>query len=265
MPDIFYLLGKWWKQIIIVVGLSTITAGAIVFSMPRKYLSTTTALPANSILSDKASIFNENIQQLYSSLGGSDDLDRMIGTAQLDTLYISVTNAFNLWDHYKIAGDKSDLSYRTAAVLRKNSRIMKSEYGELKVKVWDTDKELAPQLANALTKELNFLHSSLQSESNQYRLNGLTAGREKLRASMDSVANNNAAAAQMAQYDKLIGEYELMVATNPAAILIVEKARPSLFPDKPRRAMIIAGTALLSFLFAVVLALLLERRKRSLS
>ena len=43
---------------------------------------------------------------------------------------------------------------------------MRSEYGELKIKVWDTDKNLAPQLANAILDKLNSIHQSLQAANN---------------------------------------------------------------------------------------------------
>jgi uncharacterized protein involved in exopolysaccharide biosynthesis len=105
MPDIFYLISKWWKQMLLVVLLSVITAGIIVFLKPLKYLSSTTAIPASSRLSDKARLFNENIEALYSSLGESDDIDIIVGTGQLDTVYLAVTDQFNLYDHYKIKED----------------------------------------------------------------------------------------------------------------------------------------------------------------
>ena len=121
MPDIFYLITKWWKQILLIVLLSAIIAGVIVFIKPLKYLSVATAVPANTLASDKARIFNDNIEALYSTLGSSDDLDIVIGTGQLDTLYLAVTDQFNLYDHYKISGEK-DPRRKAALFLKKNCR-----------------------------------------------------------------------------------------------------------------------------------------------
>src|SRR5689334_13034427 len=98
MPDIFDLIARWWKQMFFVVFLSLLAVGIITFLKPRKYLSTATALPVSAVLSDKAKIFNDNIQYLYSTLGSADELDRIIGTGNLDTLYLSVTRQFNLSD-----------------------------------------------------------------------------------------------------------------------------------------------------------------------
>ena len=96
MPDIFYLVSKWWKQILSIVILSLAAVGTILYLQPVKYLSTTTALPASSYAADKASIFNNNIQQLYPAMGTPDDLDMIVGTAQLDTVYIAVAEEFDL-------------------------------------------------------------------------------------------------------------------------------------------------------------------------
>src|SRR5689334_6862621 len=105
MPDIFDLITRWWKQVFTVMILSLLVVGTITFLQPRKYLSTATAVPASSVATDKARIFNENIQGLYSALGSPDDLDRIIGTANLDTVYMAVAQQFTLPDHYKLKGE----------------------------------------------------------------------------------------------------------------------------------------------------------------
>src|SRR5438046_1655728 len=145
MPDIFYLMSKWWKQMLAVVVISLVAASVILFLQPRQYLSVTTAVPANALSADKAKIINSKIELLYSNIGTPDDLDMILGTARLDTVYLAVTDQFNLFDHYKIS-DSKNMRTNAARLLKKYSRVMKSEYGELQVKVWDTDKDLAPQL-----------------------------------------------------------------------------------------------------------------------
>ena len=102
MPDIFDLSKRWWKQILAVIIASLLVVGTVTYLKPKKYLSVATALPASSFASDKSKIFNENIQALYSALGTPDDLDMIVGTAKLDTVYLAVTDQFNLFDHYRM-------------------------------------------------------------------------------------------------------------------------------------------------------------------
>jgi hypothetical protein len=144
MPDIATLVKRWWKQIFFTVLLSLLAVGVITFMKPRQYLSVATAVPASSYTSDKSRIFSENIEALYSALGDPDDLDRVLGTAKLDTVYLAVADQFNLFDHYKVKEKGDAARSKSASLLKKNTVVMKSEYGDLKVKVWDTDKNLAP-------------------------------------------------------------------------------------------------------------------------
>jgi uncharacterized protein involved in exopolysaccharide biosynthesis len=242
MPDIFYLISRWWKQMLVVMIIALVTVGAIVFFLPVQYLSTATALPANPALADKSSVFGENIQVPNTSLGTEEELDIIVGTGQLDTVYIAVAKTFNLWDHYKTEEKGDAAVIKAAYLLRKYSSVSKSGYGELKVKVWDIDKNLAPQLANEITEQLNLIHTEVQNENNK--------------AVLDKLKSDSA-------YSQLTAKYQLMVNTRPAALVIVERARPSAYPDKPRRAMILTGTALLSFLFSLLIALVLEKRKKT--
>src|SRR6476659_998256 len=100
MPDFIAVFSRWWKRIIAFTILATLVAVSIALVLPPKYLSVATALPASSFAADKSTVFNTNIQELYSALGTADDLDRIIGTAHLDTIYIATVYDLNLAVHY---------------------------------------------------------------------------------------------------------------------------------------------------------------------
>jgi uncharacterized protein involved in exopolysaccharide biosynthesis len=270
MPDIFYLVSKWWKQMLSIITISLVAAAVILYFLPSKYLSISTALPASSYSVDKASIFSENIQSLYPAVGEPDDLDKIIGTAQLDTVYIAVAGEFNLYDHYKVAELGDAALSKAAWLLKLNTRVIKSDFGELRVKVWDTDKNLAPQLANAIMDKLQAIHEDLQNSNNISILKNIRVGKEKLQSELDSIPLANtekyavtraALSAQLQQYEKLINQYQLMIESKTPVLIILEKARVSGKADKPKRLEILIATFVLSLLFAFLLALLLERRK----
>jgi uncharacterized protein involved in exopolysaccharide biosynthesis len=258
--------------------ISLLAAAAITFIKPRQYLSVTTAVPANSLSYDKGRIFNSSIQSLYSNIGLPDELDIIIGTAHLDTVYLAVTDQFNLFDHYKISND-SDKRIKAARLLKKYSRVAKSEYGELKVKVWDTDRNLAPQLANAIMNKLGAIHRALQNQNNQQALQSLQNAIKKIQINIDSinVLHNSSSLTgqaedpyviqrkvllnQLEEYQKLTGEYQLLTNSGSQVLLVVENARPAARPDKPKRIRILIVTAFLSFIFALSIALVMEKRK----
>ncbi len=271
MPDLISIIEKWWKLIAGLTIVNIILSFILLLFIPKQYLSTATALPANSVSADKAKIFNTNVQELYSSLGNPDDLDKMIGTASLDTLYIALAKENNL-----SKGFKNELA--AALDLKKNTKVIKSEYGELRIKVWNKDAGLASVLANGLLQKLQQLHQSLQNQSNSLTLqklqetyaamqNNFIAGADSS-GSMDSrkalvlSIKNKSLHEQLNQYEKLIAEYQLVLNTNLPAVLVVEHARVSAKPDKPNILQTLLLTAFVSVVFGLLLAFFLEGRSR---
>lgn len=272
MPDLLLVFTKRWKLIASITALATIMALIISLLSPKKYLAVATALPANSMIADKARIFNQNIEALYSEFGTVDELDKLEGTGKLDTLFIAAAEEFKLEEHYKIGASNESL-YDAATKLKKNSRINRSGYGELKVRVWDKDNVLCAQLANFLMKKIQELHQHLQNQASRSVLEKIKeayASKQKellqLTDSVKSVSIQSQTRMatireQLQSYEKMIDEYQLAIDTNAPVLLIVEPARPVLYADRPK----IAQTALLSFfgafVFSFLLALFIESKK----
>lgn len=90
------------------------------FKKSKKYLSVATAVPASTFASDKGKIFNENIQELYSTLGTPDDLDAVSGLGTLDTLYLTICDKLSLPQYYHTNGTASrqDAADRLKKILK---------------------------------------------------------------------------------------------------------------------------------------------------
>lgn len=241
-------------------------------------------MPANSATADKARIFNSNIEGLYSDLGSPDELDRIEGTAALDTIYIAASNEFHLNAHYSMPLTE-DAPYKAAMVLKKSSRISRSAYGDLKVKVWDRDKNEAAYLANFLMQQLQSLHQHLQNENNVAVLKKIkqeyeskqqeylqladslkrpqsTSSLKLLPGKMEIIKTRMAALEdQLKQFEKIIGEYQLAVNSDSPVLLIVENARPALAADKPDILSTLLFTLFGALLFSYLLALFIESKK----
>ena len=121
MPEIFDLVFRWWKQIVSLVTITLVATTIIVFLIPKKYLAVATALPASSYSADKTGVFSQNMQSLYSALGTPDDLDMVLGTAHLDTVYCAVADRFDLIKYYHIRNSDSNSVRKAASVLKKGS------------------------------------------------------------------------------------------------------------------------------------------------
>lgn len=290
MPDVFSVLFRRWRLILFLTITGAAAAYIASLLSPKLYLGQATALPANTALSDKARIFNSNIEGLYSELGSPDDLDRIEGTAQLDTVFLAAAKATNLLRHYGLDSSLIDGLERAALRLRKSSNIARTGYGGLQIKVWDKDPAMVATLANALLQTLNDIHSRLQTENNRAVLQRLQEAYAEKRQQQkgfenqivqfrtetgmitDSVAQSRAAdfgdAAleqdnrldEAKQYVRLISEYTLALKTSPKALLIVEQARPSPWYDRPKTLRNVLLAAATSLLFSFLLALFIESR-----
>lgn len=293
MPDITSLLAKRWKLIIGLTLVATLLALVVSLVRPKEYLSTVTALPANSLTADRARIFSSNIESLYPEIGTPDELDRIEGTTKLDTLYLAVADSLNLAPHYGVDKNEGNSTLKAAWTLKTKTDIRRSAYGELKIKVWDGDPALAAQIANALFNKLNAIHQDIQNANNTAVLNKLkkeiqliiqktdsislsfvqfeTANADNPRprkldslpagknfyhiSSQQSILNE-----QVKEYYRLIAQYELGIKTIPQVLIAVEYARPAFTPDKPKTLQTTLLAFAASLVFSFLLALFAESR-----
>ena len=277
MPDLFDVIARWWKRILALVLITIAITIVIVLLVPKKYLGVATALPASTYAQDKTGVFSQNMQNLYSALGSPDDLDMIVGTAHLDTVYRFVTTELNVTEHYDLNKIDAESLVKTAHRLKERTRVIKSDYGELKVKVWDQDAQWAANLANAIMRKLQRMHQDVQTTNNATMLSRINVEYNQKKVeyqllvdSLQRATNQDKAdllnvqksslLQQMAEYEKLLYQYKLMVNARPQALIVIENASPALKPDKPRPLLILVGAAVLSLFFGLMAALLLERR-----
>ena len=274
MPDLFDLIWRWRRQILLLILTTLIVTTAIVFLVPKKYLCTATALPASPYATDKTSVFSQNLQTLYSTLGLPDDLDKMVGTAHLDTVYRFVVAQLDLTDHFGVRKTDANAISKAGSILQKHTRVIKSDYGELKVKVWDVDRDLAPAAANAIMEKIQQIHQDIQTQNNSMMLSKINEECEKKKADYENLTRSSSQPdpemfagqkasllQQIQEYEKLLSQYKLMVDAKPQALIIIERATPAVAPDQPKPLQTIVAVAMLSLLFGSLTALALDRRK----
>src|SRR4029079_2247928 len=155
---------------------------------------------------------------------------------------------------------------KAGSILKKHTRVIKSDYGELKVKVWDIDRNLAPALANAIMEQLQQIHQEIQTVNNSMLLSKITeeylkkkVDYEKLNDSLQRASNTSqvdlltaqksSLLQQIQEYEKLQNPYKLHVEAKPQPLIIVEKATPAVAPDEPKPVQAIVAAAVLSLFF----------------
>ena len=297
MPDIFLVIARRWGLMLWLTLAGTAAAFVASLLSTKLYVGTTTALPVNTLVNDKARIFNANIEALYSEIGTADELDKIEGTAKLDTVFMAVAASQNLVTHYGLDSAAIGALEKAALMLRRSSDISRTGYVELKIKVWDKNNVMAATLANALMQTINAIHERLQTENNRTVLQKLKEAYAQKLEEVSAVENDRVAfksgsgvqalnpqtvkdsfaknarrlaattlqldvnRKELTDYLQLINEYELAVKTTPKVLLVVEQARPSPWYDRPKTSQNVLLAFLVSLLFSFLLAVFVESRK----
>lgn len=293
MPDLTAIAFRRWRLIVTLAVAAAAAAAVASLLSPKLYLATATALPTNSATADRARIFGANAEALYPELGTADELDKLEGTARLDTLYRAAVGQHNLVTAYGLNGAGPGAVDEATRRLKKRTEIRRTGYGELQVKVWDQDGTRSAAVANALMQNLNDLHRRAANANNEAVLAQLKSDYKRKNEELDSLRQQLAAVrspdtatafrtplptprivgglpdrsefllSQLKTYERLIDEYGLAVGLHTNALAVVETARPAPYPDKPRTAQTVLLSFAVGLFFSFLLAVFLESRART--
>ncbi len=272
------VLQKQWKTLLAFTLVTTLAAALTVNLVPKYFRSSATIVSANPALADKARLFNNNIQGLYSYFGSGDDLDRISGIADMDTTYKKLVDEFSLISYYKLDGDSLPLLRRKAVLrLRKDLGFQKTEQGQLKIIAWTKDSQLSANLVNrtvAIIKEIENGIWQQNYDQSQVKLNASIADMEhRYQTLSDSVTiikggRHELAITQMQtlleqlkQYRKSADEFALAKETNPAVLYVMEAGVPAVKAERPDKINIIIAAMIAGFVFSSILILVNDRNR----
>ena len=215
--------------LLVVIGLPTLVAALISSFLPPYYLSTTTAIPANSRLTDVNRFNGSAARELYPVFGEADDLDRITNICRSSGLSGSLVKDFDLVAHYGLNATKTDASSQAMKKLMKNTEIEKTETGELRVRVWDRSPELAATMANAYLTRTDSIYRGLTRSVHADALS-------RLGYSISSLADSSKM--ELSQTDPLLANeaasgLRIAKQSTPPALLVIDPAYPSVKPDRP--------------------------------
>ena len=243
---------------------------AVCLLLPREYLSKTSVLPANSRFSDRSRFANTEIKELYSAFGSGDDLDRLYATLRSHPVMMHIVDSFGLVGHYRLKNRKERAREAALSEFRENCSILKTEYGEIHIRVWDRDRDLAAGLANAMVARAEKVHqdlyrdyfsSSLQKLETAYHGMGKSA-----KSGIDSASGGIAPDTEvMRNYLRSISEYRMALLNPPPSLMVLEKAIPSVKHDRPKVVLNVLAAAMIGLFTGLAALLLLPFLKRKTS
>lgn len=248
--------------------LPALASLAVSLILPREYLSRTSVLPANSRFSDRARFANTEIKELYSAFGSGDDLDRLYATLRSHPVMMHIVDSFNLVAHYRLQNRKERAREAALLEFRENCSILKTEYGEIHVKVWDRDRELSARLANAMVSRAERVHQDLYRDYFSSSLQKLETAYAGMKRGLDSIGGMGPDSLAtdsrvMSNYLRSISDYRMALLNPPPSLMILEKAIPSVRHDRPKYLLNTVAAALVGSFTALAILLLLPFFKRN--
>lgn len=276
MANTVQVLQKNIRFIFLFTVFAMIVAFATVMLVPQYFRSSAGIIAANPQLTDKSRLFNENIQGLYSYFGSGDDLDRIIGVADMDTTYKQLIDQFGLISYYKLDGDSAPVLRRKAVLkLKKDISFQRTEEGQLRIVCWTKDSRLSADIINAMIKIAQRKLESIWLDNYQQafsKLNtSIVAAEQQYAALNDSITkvpskqillqkHMETLLDQLSTYRKTAASFQLMGETVPPALYVVEEAVPSAKAERPDKLNTVLISALAGFLFSIFFLLLKDRR-----
>lgn len=269
------IIRRRWKQSLGIVCIATLATGLILFLQKPEYRGSAIFTAANPNLGDRANIYRTQFWDQYFYYGGEYDNDRLMALARSEEMFRFIADSFQMKKHYKIKAAGERGRYLTDKELKDNITIHKNEYGHVKINVWDIDKVLATQIANAFVKRINELAIA---NANKIKQEIFTKLQTDFKAQKDSLAaieielaaNTNdaflnahktAIIQELIEKEKLMQQFYTSI-NNVAALFIIENA---VLPFRKEKPLILNGmitAAIASFFFSVLLIFFVEWRTR---
>lgn len=278
--DVVAVLQQQFKKIALFVFICLVIATVTVFVMPKYYKSTAIVVAANPALADKARLFNNNIQGLYSNFGSGDDLDRIDGLANLDTTFKLMVDEFKLTDYYQLKDENIALRRKKAVLhLRDDVELQKTDLGQFKFMVTTKDKQLSANIANKMVATVQQMEEAIWQNNYQSSLEKLNTSVKELEQEVAAINDSlkvmditkdaalmytnkrEALLQQLKQYYTAANEFKLAISNKAPALYIIENAVPAAKHDKPKKLEVLLATLIISCVFGCLIALIYNRKQ----
>jgi capsular polysaccharide biosynthesis protein len=263
MDELITRFRKHTMFLVLIVLLPVLMALILSIVLPKKYISRSSILPANSRLTDKGRFSGDEIAELYSAYGSGDDLDRLFATARSYSVMLKIVDSFNLAGYYQLKKNKNYAREAAVKKLISESDIRKTEFGELQIRVWDKDSVMAANICNAIVDRVDKVHKEMYFDfyaGTLQKLEQVYAQKLSIARASDEnqekIDSSLLLSEELAYYRKSIADFRMAMQNPPPAFMVLEKAYPQVKPDKPRFIQDVLVTFLVS-LFTGVSAILL--------
>ncbi|GAB4207849.1 MAG: hypothetical protein Fur0023_18990 [Bacteroidia bacterium] len=170
--NMFVSIIKRHLKVFVVTGIIALIVGIIIaFILPVEYQSETIILPARHFSVSKMLIEpNVGNQEDYLEIGDDDDLEKLLQIIYSDDLKFALADKLNLWKRWKIENKKYKIYYLKSKWDR-YINIYRTNYGSVRIKVYDRDPDTSAIIANKLVELIDTVQKNMSKDRIQAALN----------------------------------------------------------------------------------------------
>lgn len=268
MIELIDILLKWKKHILLFCGFCILASIIVTFPfiMPPYYKSQMIFFPANPQSTDRAILFNQKEGGSVSQFGSKDDVNRFISIAMSNELISLITKKYELGKHYEIKARTPELfDYYTKREFVSNYKVLRNDEGAIEVTILDQDPKLAAEMVREVVDRSNEIYRAMVRENKTHVLEQLQSLiDEKMKAIGGSSGfEKETLSGNLAELSALRDQYAVATSQDYRSIYVVEYPSPAVKKEKPVRWVIVLSTAILSFAFATLLAIIIELYKNA--
>lgn len=265
MLEILKIVMTWKKQILLFTLIMIIISVVITmpFIMPPYFKSKMVFYLSNPISTDRAALFNEKEVGGVSIFGGKEDINRFLTILNSAPVSLYVIDKYDLGRHYKIKGDKTPLfTYYTQKEFYSNFNAVRNDLGAIEVSVVDTDPNLASNIAHDVVLKSDSVYRAMLIENKTTVLSLLDKQIDEKNSQLLKDPTPNTAE-EIQKFSAIRDQYAVSTSKDFKTLYVVEEPTPAVKKTKPVRWLIVLGTAVVSFLLASFIALLIELYKHA--
>jgi uncharacterized protein involved in exopolysaccharide biosynthesis len=165
--NLLYLLYKWRLSLIIITVVAIIAA--IVFTSPffikPKFKSSVIMFPvATNSISKVLISQNSGIKEDILGIGEEEQAEQMLQMLNSNLIMDRIIEKYDLFNHYGIEPGSKHKFTRLIREYENNVKFRRTEYMAVKITVFDTDPQIAADMANDIASLLDSTRNFMQKE-----------------------------------------------------------------------------------------------------
>ena len=154
----FKFIKRNFKVLAVTFVVSAVVTAGITLLLPNYYKAQVVLLPSDTNSISKGVLSNmDNVDPM--NFGSSSDCEYVLDIINSGRIVGAACTKFNLAEHYGIKASGRELDEKMGRKLYNNIKVKRTDNLGVKITVWDTDPEMASNLANFIASEVTVVRS----------------------------------------------------------------------------------------------------------